>query len=198
MPFGKASIRSSMWWKISERALPMTNKPTLSSLWEIFTIIWEVMNAFPKDMKVDHGCTVCRQHKLWLALRLRLQQSLDDVPATFPLQINGKTLISLHCASPEIDHSLCSDWDGWCHGDYVPFRFQMSHWKRLSGDHVPLLSWNLKAGNDSLHIESSHVPFKFSRRRQCRIHIKIHPDHCLWKWLSLLLTNFQSEPLLES
>ncbi len=36
----------------------------------------------------------------------------------------------------------------------------------------------MKAGNDSLHIDSSHVPFKFSRRRQCRIHIKIHPNHC--------------------
>ena len=27
-----------------------------------------------------------------------------------------------------------SDLDGWCHGDYVPVRFQMSHWKMLSGD----------------------------------------------------------------
>ncbi len=72
-----------------------------------------------------------------------------------------------------------SDWDGWCHGDYVPFRFQMSHWKSINGDYVPLLSWNMKAGNDSLHTESSRVPFKFSRRRQCRIHVKIHPDHCI-------------------
>ena len=30
-----------------------------------------------------------------------------------------------------------SDWDGWCHGDHVPFRFQMFHWKRISGDYVP-------------------------------------------------------------
>ena len=57
----------------------------------------------------------------------------------------------------------------------------MSHWKRLSGDNVPLLSWNMKAGNDPLNTEPSHVPFKFSRRWQCRIHVKIHPDHCtLW------------------
>ncbi len=68
------------------------------------------------------------------------------------------------------------DWDGWCHGDYVPFRFQMSHWERLSGDYVPLLSWNMKAGNDSLHTESSHVQFKFSIRWQCRIHIKVQLD----------------------
>ncbi len=74
---------------------------------------------------------------------------------------------------------MVSDWDGWCHGDYVPSRFQMSHWKRPSGDYVPLLPWNMKVGNDSLHIDSSHFPFKFSRRWQCRIHAQIHPDHCM-------------------
>ncbi len=59
---------------------------------------------------------------------------------------------------------------------------QMSHWKRLGGDYVPLLSWNMKVGNDS----SSHVPFNFSRRRQCRIHVKIHPDHWMIPESSLL------------
>ena len=42
----------------------------------------------------------------------------------------------------------------------------------------------MKTGNDSLHTESSHVPFKFVRRRQCCIHVKIHPDHCIrWSWM---------------
>ena len=30
------------------------------------------------------------------------------------------------------------DWDGGRHGDYVPFRFQMSYWKRSGADYVPL------------------------------------------------------------
>ena len=68
-------------------------------------------------------------------------------------------------------------WLGWrVSWDYVPFRFQMSQWKRLSGYYIQLLSWNIEAGNYSLHTYSSHVPFKFSRRRQCRIHIKMQLD----------------------
>ena len=39
----------------------------------------------------------------------------------------------------------------------------------------------MKAGNESLRTDSSRVPLKVSRRRQCRIHVKIHPDH----WLHL-------------
>ncbi len=36
---------------------------------------------------------------------------------------------------------------GGCHGDYVPFRFQMSHWKRFSGDYVPFFSYDMNTGN---------------------------------------------------
>ncbi len=39
--------------------------------------------------------------------------------------------------------------------------------------------WDMKAGNETFHTDSSHVPLKFSGRRQCHIHVKIHPDHCL-------------------
>ncbi len=90
------------------------------------------------------------------------------------LRINwSQKTIGSHCAyavhfwqsltNPDTKRWLCS---------FLTFR------QYQCGDYVPLLSLNVKAGNDSVHIDWSHVPFKFSRRLQCRIHIKIHPDHC--------------------
>ena len=52
------------------------------------------------------------------------------------------TNLALQC-NHEIDfqvnnRTMDRDWDGGRHGDYVPFRFQMSHWKRPGADYVPL------------------------------------------------------------
>ncbi len=51
------------------------------------------------------------------------------------------------------------DRNGWGPGDYVPLRLQMSHWKNLGGDSVPL---------------------KVSWRERCPLCVTIHPDLC-WR-----------------
>ena len=93
--------------------------------------------------------------------------------------VSWSEFITSYIGLTECHYSQYLQWLGW----RVPWRLcpipiSNAHWKRHSGDYVPLLFWNMKTGNDSLHTDSSHVPFKFSRRRRCRICVKVHPDHC--------------------
>ncbi len=120
----------------------------------------------------------------WTSFEIELQHPFQDwqkitvhPPAYFkrfiPLHSVG---LSRYQATP----SACRyQWLGWrvpwrlCPIQYSNVPLEKAQW---TGVYVPLPSWNMKAGNDSLHTNSSHVPFKLSRRRQCRTHVKIHPD----------------------
>ncbi len=67
-----------------------------------------------------------------------------------------------------------TQWLGW-RVPYSDFKCLIGKGSVETMSHYFLETW--RRANDQLDTNSSHVPFEFSRRRQCRIHVKIHPDH---------------------
>ncbi len=70
------------------------------------------------------------------------------------------------------------DRDGWGPGDYVPFRFQMSHWQCLmvTMSHYCLAIWRHKVNLTNGAAVMSRWQFLWTGH--CLFHVKIHPD--LW------------------